>query len=166
MSFRQKIHIEEDIPERLELAWDFRPSDGGVRNQNYVVLSIVAPEGTNQRTPSTFGIKIYGCFGTQEAANDYAKKLQRECDVFDYYVMNTLEWVKLPPQVEKLEDVNFMEEELERLKKNTLDMRVTRAQLLKDRLIQERKAEKEKKQLLEQEAEDVTTTAESKLKND
>ncbi len=140
---RQQIHIEENVAERIEDAWDFRPADGGVRQQAYAVVSIVAPYGTNQRTPSEFGIKIYGCFPTEDKANDYAKKLQKECDVFDYYVMSTLEWVKLPPEVSSIEDMNFQENELEKLKQSTIAMRERRAKLMQQRILEDKKSAKQ-----------------------
>ena len=142
MSFNQNIHIEQDIEERLDLYWDFKPSDGGVRNQKYVVMSIVAPEGTNQRAPS-FGIKVFGCFATQEEAAAYCTKLQGECNFFDYYVMETLEWAKLPPVVERLEDVHYQEQELETLKNNVIQMRQNRAKIMEQRVLEARGPEQQ-----------------------
>jgi hypothetical protein len=136
---QQQLHIEEDIEERIEMHWDFKPSDGGVRNQNYIVLSIVAPEGTNQRTPTTFGIKFYGAFATQQEAVSHSKKLQQECDTFDYFVMDALEWVKLPPEVARIDDQEFQEDEMEKLRKGLIGMRKNRAKLLEKRLIDARK---------------------------
>lgn len=152
MSFESKVHIEEDIEERADLAWEFVPSDGGPRNQNFVVLSIVAPVGTNQKTPDSFGIKIFGCFATQGDAVAYSKKLQKECDFFDYYVMDTMAWVKLPPEVQNLEDVNYNEDELQKLKQGVIDMRQKRAKILQERVIE---AKKKLKQGIEEEKESV-----------
>ena len=137
MSFNQKHHIETDIEDRMDLHWDFRPRDGYVREQRYVVMSIVAPEGTNQKA-SEFGIKIFGCFPSALEASDYSKKLQSECNFFDYYVLETQCWAKLPPQVEKLDDIHYQEEELEKLKKSVLSMRQARAQLLEERVLAEK----------------------------
>ena len=139
-SFRQSFHIEDDIDERIEEAWTFRPLDGGVRGQDYTVLCIVAPSGTNQTTKNdTFGLKVFGCFPTLEKANEYSKKLQKENNFFDYYVVKTLEWVKLPPVVEKLEDMHYMEKELEDLKESVMKMRETRAQMMRDRVFSTKK---------------------------
>lgn len=143
MSFNQTLHIEQDVAERLDMYWDFRPSTGAVRNQNYAVLSIVAPDGTNQRAPS-FGIKIFGCFPTHQEATEYSKKLQKECNFFDYYVMDTMEWAKLPPVVEKLEDVHYQEEELESLKNNVIKMRENRAKIMEERVLEARQDAKKK----------------------
>lgn len=143
MSFESKMHVEQDVEERASLAWDFVPSGGGVRNQNYVVLSIVAPEGTNQRTPSTFGIKVFGCFATSQEAKDYANRLRKECDFFDFFVMDTLAWVKLPPAVEHLDDMSYQEDEIEKLKAGVVGMREKRSKILQERVIEAKKAIKE-----------------------
>lgn len=137
MAFNQQIHIEQDIEERLDMHWDFQPSRP-VRNQNYFVASIVAPEGTNQKTES-IGIKVFGCFNTIDEANKYSQQLQKECNFFDYYVAEVGAWLKLPPQVEKLDDVHYQEGELEKLKGSILEMRQSRAKILEQRVIEAKK---------------------------
>jgi hypothetical protein len=133
MSFRQNIHIEEDVRDRINESWEFKP-DRPTRNQNFAVLSVIAPFGTNQTTPSTFGVKLFGCFNTIDEANAYAKELQKQCDVFDYYVASLYEWIKLPPMVERLDDVHFREKELEELREKTIQMRESRAKIMQDRI--------------------------------
>ena len=150
----QNVHVEQDIEERIDIYWDFKPAAGYVRNQAYAVLSIVAPEGTNQKAES-FGIKVFGCFQTQAEAVEYSKSLQEECNVFDYYVMETMQWVKLPPVVEKLSDVHYQEEELERLKTNVIKMRQARAKVMEERLIESHK----KKKLIAEGAEEEKSSA-------
>ncbi len=142
MSFKQNIHLEQDIPERIDHYWDFKPSGGLVDGQKFTVMSIVCPEGTNQRA-SQFGIKVFGCFATLQEAGDYAKKLQSECNAFDYYTVETQCWAKLPPQVDKLEDQHFQEQELESLKNTVVKMRQAKAKMLEERILAD-KAEKKK----------------------
>lgn len=139
MPLSQNIHIETDVAERIEHYWTFKPSFGAPRNQNFMVLSIVAPDGTSQKTTSTFGIKGFGCFNTLSEANDCCKQLQQECNMFDYFVMDLLEWVKLPPQVEHLSDQHFQEQEMETLKDKVIKMRQVRAKMMEDRLIESKK---------------------------
>ncbi len=141
MSFPQSMHVEQAVEENIETYWDFVPSDGGVPRQNYAVMSIVAPQGTNQKC-DTFGIKIFGCFNTEVEATAYSKKLQQECNFFDIYVCETKAWVKLPPQVEQLENVHYQEEEMEKLKKSVLAMRKARAEMLERRVMEDRQAKK------------------------
>lgn len=141
MSFQQNIHLEKNIEERVDMHWDFTPSTGFVDGQRFAVMSIVCPEGTNQKA-SNFGIKLFGCFSTLKEANDYAKQLQGECNVFDYYVVETQCWAKLPPCVAKLEDQNFQEKELESLKTVVIKNRQARAQLLEERILADKAATK------------------------
>jgi hypothetical protein len=101
-------------------------------------MGIVAPEGTNQRTPSTMGIKVYGSFGTLAEANEYSKKCQAECDTFDYWVIENLEWVQLPPSVQHLGDIHFREKRMEDLKESTIKMREERARLIEEKMLEAR----------------------------
>ena len=142
MSFEQKIHVEQDAEERVEMYWDFKPSDGLVQGQRFAVMSIVSPTETNQKA-DCFGIKIFGCFATLEEATTYAKRLQEECNAFDYYTVETQCWAKLPPKVDKLDDQHYQEAELETLKKRVISMRKARAQLMEERMLADKKAAKE-----------------------
>lgn len=144
MSFRQNIHLEQNIEERVDMYWDFKPSTGLVDGQRFAVMSIVCPEGTTQKA-SKFGIKIFGCFNTLKEANEYAQKLQEECNVFDYYTVETQCWAKLPPQVDKLDDQNFQEKELNTLKNTVVKMRQARAKMLEERILADKAASKKKK---------------------
>lgn len=141
MSFQQNIHLEQNIEERVDMHWDFKPSTGTVDGQKFAVMSIVCPEGTNQKA-AKFGIKIFGCFSSLKEANEYAQHLQGECNVFDYYVVETQCWAKLPPSVEKLEDQNFQEKELENLKNIVIKNRQARAKMLEERILADKAASK------------------------
>lgn len=145
MSFNQNIHLDRSVEERVNMYWDFRPQTGFVNNQRFAVMSIVAPEQTNQRSES-FGIKIFGCFSTLEDANAYARDLQNECNAFDYYTVETQAWAKLPPRVDKLDDQHFQEEELEKLKRSVVGMRQARAKMLEERILADKADAKARKQ--------------------
>lgn len=147
MSFKQNLHLEQNIEERVDMYWDFKPSSGLVDGQKFAVMSIVCPEGTNQKS-ANFGVKIFGCFSSLQDANDYAKKLQGECNAFDYYTVETQCWAKLPPKVEKLDDQNYQEEELEALKNTIIKTRQAKAKMMEERILHE-KAENKKKKALE-----------------
>ena len=144
MSFNQEVHVEEDVEFRLDAAWDFKPTDQNTSQQNFVVMCVVAPEGTNQKCPS-LAIKIFGCFPTKEAADKYAQKLSLECNFWDYFVASTKEWLKLPPQVESLEDVHYQEGALTNIKQKILDTRTAAAKLMQDRIAADKASRKEKK---------------------
>lgn len=157
MSFKQNIHLEQNIEERVEMYWDFKPSSGLVSGQRFAVMSIVCPEGTSQKSPD-FGVKIFGCFTSLEDANAYAKKLQTECNTFDYYTVETQCWAKLPPRVDKLDDQHFQEGELEALKDTVIKTRQARAKMLEERILNDKadsKKKKQQKQKQEQEQEQL-----------
>ena len=145
MTFAQTDHVERDVEERVEENWTFRPSTGYVDRQRFAVVSIVAPTGTNQKAES-FGIKIWGAFESQDEATRYSKALQDECNAFDYYVMETQCWHKLPPEVAKLEDIHYQEEQLEKLKRSVLAMRKARAKFLEERILADKARAKTKKE--------------------
>lgn len=140
-AFNQNIHIEENIEERMNAAWEFRPNNGPIPNQNYVVMCVVAPEGTNQKCPD-LAIKIFGCFATKEQADKYANTLSTECDFFDYYVASSLDWLKLPPQVQCIDDVNYQDNALKNIQQRLVDMRTARAKLLQERIDTDRQERK------------------------
>jgi len=158
MSFKQNIHLEQNIEERVDTYWDFKPSGGAVDGQRFAVMCIVCPEGTNQ-TAASFGIKIFGCFPTLKEANEYAKQLQGECNVFDFYVVQTQCWAKLPPCVEKLEDQNFQEQELENLKTIVVKNRQARAKMLEERILADKAEGKKNPPALTEAGEPTVGTA-------
>lgn len=143
MAFNQNIHIEEDVEERLKMAWEYQPSDGGVYQQKFVVMCVVAPEGVNQKC-SDLAVKIFGCFPSKEDADKYAKKLSSECDAFDYFVATTCDWLKLPPQVQSIDDVHYQDRALSDIQNRLIDMRTARAKLLQDRIASDKEARKNK----------------------
>jgi hypothetical protein len=130
-----------------------------VNGQKFAVMSIVCPEGTNQKSRE-FGVKIFGCFTTLDEANAYAKKLQEECNAFDYYTVETQCWAKLPPRVEKLDDQNFQEGELEALKNTVIKTRQARAKMLEERILHDKADNKKKQQVrtIDSEAEAMVTS--------
>jgi hypothetical protein len=160
MSFRQNIHLDRNVEERVDMHWDFKPRAGSVANQRFAVLSIVCPHATNQKAEA-FGIKIFGCFPTLEDANAYARELQGECNAFDYYTVETQSWAKLPPQVEKLDDQHFQEEELEKLKRSVVAMRQARAKMLEERMLADKAAAKEKEAITQAAAAEEEEDAEA-----
>lgn len=139
----QSVHIEQDVEERIQMAWNYRSTHGECYNQNFVVMCVVAPEGTNQKCES-LAIKIFGCFPTKNDADAYAKKLSGECNTFDYFVANTQEWLKLPPQVASIDDVHYHETELSDIQQRLIDMRTARAKLMEEHIAADKAARKKK----------------------
>jgi hypothetical protein len=139
-SFSQDIHIEEDIEDRMQMAWDFKPPS--LPGQEFAVMCIVAPEGTNQTFPD-LAIKLFGCFPTKEAADKYAAKLSSECNFFDYFVASLGDWLKLPPKVASIDDVHYQESALSNIQQRLVEMREARAKLMQERIVADRKARKD-----------------------
>lgn len=125
--------FEEDASVRLRAQWNYVPRDMPPR-QDYAVLSILAPTGTNQTLETGIAIKLYGNFATLEEANAQAKKMSRECDAYDFFVLQTCEWARLPPEVASLDDVHYQQERLEQLKNRAAGGRDEAAARVRDRL--------------------------------
>lgn len=107
----RKTHIEEDIKARSEEAWGYQFP---VRNQNYVVLSIV--EASDDANPKSSAIKIFGVYGGLEEANRVSAEISKENDFFNVYVADTNAWVPIPPTRDFIENVEYQEEKMTQIK--------------------------------------------------
>lgn len=125
-----KRHIEEDIKERSDAAWKYVFA---VRNQNYVVMSIVestsepcsnsssestsasTSESTSEST-KTPAIKIYGVYASLEEANKASREISNANDFFNVYVADTNAWIPIPPTTDFIENVEYQEERLTQIK--------------------------------------------------
>ena len=84
-----------------------------VPSQNYALISIVGPECPQKH--DKFGIKLYGSFPTKDEAASHAKLLQKEDGTFDIYVVDMYQWLLIPPDRDKIDDVHYQEEKLEEI---------------------------------------------------
>lgn len=84
-----------------------------VPGQHYALISVVGPECPQKH--DKFGLKIYGCFPTKDEAANHAKLLQKEDGSFDIYVVDLYQWLLIPPDREKIDDVHYQEEKLEEI---------------------------------------------------
>ena len=84
-----------------------------VPGQLFVCLSIVGPESP-QKTDSV-GIKIRGAFHTRSEANNHAKRLQKEDQMFDVYVADMYKWLLIPPDPGTIDDVHYNNQKLEEI---------------------------------------------------
>ena len=122
-----KRHIEEDIKERSDAAWKYVFA---VRNQNYVVMSIVestskpcsnstsesTSESTTSESTKTPAIKIYGVYASLEEANKASREISNANDFFNVYVADTNAWIPIPPTTDFIENVEYQEERLTQIK--------------------------------------------------
>ena len=93
-----------------------------VPGQQWACISCIGPEAPQRH--DKFGIKIRGCFGTQEEAAKHAKKIQEEDNTFDIYVCDMYQWLLIPPDPMAIEDVTYTNDKLQEImdgyKKNQL----------------------------------------------
>lgn len=88
-----------------------------VPGQKFALISIVAPDKTNQRYENEHGqcaLKIRGVFETKEEAQKHAQSLIRLDPLFDIMLVDLYRWVVIPPdptaltQVEEIYQEQFL----------------------------------------------------------
>lgn len=84
-----------------------------VPGQLFACLSVVGPD-CPQKTDK-FGIKIRGCFATQDEAAKHAARLQKEDATFDIYVVDMYKWLLIPPNRDEIDNTHYADEKLEEL---------------------------------------------------
>lgn len=110
-----KQHIEDEIKARSDEAWTYTFP---IRNQNYVVMSIVENTNTTTDTDSTptknrcAALKVFGVYGGLEEANRASATISKENDFFDVYVADTNAWVPIPPTREFVENIEYQEKKM------------------------------------------------------
>lgn len=92
-------HLEEDIIT--------------VPGQRFALVSFVGPMA-RQKTDQC-GMKVRGVFATREEAAAHVKRLQKFDPLFDVFMLEVGKWVCVPPDIEKIEDVQYQEEYLQTL---------------------------------------------------
>ena len=87
-----------------------------VSGQNYALISIVEPnEKLNSLKENQCALKIKGCFDSIDNAKAWAKKLQEEDNSFNIYLVDMYSWLLIPPDQEKIEDVQYRDEMLNKI---------------------------------------------------
>ena len=66
-----------------------------VSGQNYALISVVSPQGTQKN--ENICLKIKGVFNNLEDANKHAEMLQKIDSTFDIYVVEMYSWLLVPP---------------------------------------------------------------------
>ena len=79
-----------------------------VPGQNFCVLSIVGPTGTNQRNDK-FGLKIRGCFSSAEEAGSHVRRLQQADPTVDIFLAEMYKWLLIPPEVNAIDNQEYQE---------------------------------------------------------
>lgn len=102
-----------------------------VPGQVFACLSIVGPECPQKN--DKFGIKIRGAFPTRDEAANHAKRLQKEDDTFDIYVVDMYKWLLIPPNAASIDDVHYTNEKLEELMTGYKDNQAMAAKMFAER---------------------------------
>lgn len=84
-----------------------------VPHQNFALISVVYNE-TRQKC-DRLCLKLKGVFDTMEQAEEHVKQVMMEDPNFDVYVVSMYEWLLLPPKLEDLSNVQYIDEELNTL---------------------------------------------------
>jgi Family of unknown function (DUF5832) len=129
----------EDVESRAATYFDLPVADRlRDSDQKYAVVSIVAPEGTNQKAPDLM-IRIHGCRATLQEANAYARKLRDSNTFFDVYCVQTHEWAPLPPRLDEIEDISFTDERVQSIRDSYIEhLKGQKAELIERLHIEER----------------------------
>lgn len=84
-----------------------------VPGQRFALVSFVSPV-SRQKTDQC-GMKIRGVFATREEATAHVRRLQQFDPHFDVFMLEMGKWVCVPPEIEKIEDVQYQEKYLQDL---------------------------------------------------
>ena len=102
-----------------------------VPGQLYACLSVVGPEAPQKN--DKFGIKIRGAFASRDEAAAHAKRLQKEDNTFDIYVVDMYKWLLIPPDPSKIEDAHYTNEKLEELMSGYRENQAMAAKMFSER---------------------------------
>lgn len=101
----------------------------------YALISVVSKNGAQQlEADGKIGLKIRGAFATKDEANAHIKRLQKTDNLFDVYLVDMYSWLLLPPDNDKISDVQYQEQYL-----NDMVREYRESQLLAKQHFEERK---------------------------
>lgn len=114
-------HLDEDIV-----------SCGDLR---FALISFVSKNGKQRiDVDDKIGLKIRGAFATRAEADAHIKRLLKTDSMFDVYLVDMYKWLLLPPDHDKIDDVQYQERYL-----NDMLTEYKESQLLAKQHFQERK---------------------------
>ena len=95
----EKKKVIDDAVERqirsLSLDENVDKDTEKISGQNYALISVVSPQGSQKS--ENICLKIKGVFNTLEDANKHAEILQKINSTFDIYVVEMYSWLLVPP---------------------------------------------------------------------
>ena len=84
-----------------------------VAGQEYAIISIISPK--SRQKYDNLAVKIKGVFSKMEEAKEYCAKLQKMDDTFDMFVVEMYSWLCLPPDLDKIGEKNYGDQQLHEL---------------------------------------------------
>tara|TARA_Y100000389_G_C17470948_1_gene530731 strand:- start:8873 stop:9367 length:495 start_codon:yes stop_codon:yes gene_type:complete len=100
--------LEEDTYEQLAMG------------QRYGVISVTRSlEGPDQKT--YVAVKLKGCFGTNEQAQEHANAIAKINNKYDIFVCPLGKWLMLPPDLTKIDDQQHQDQMLTNIMNNHND---------------------------------------------
>lgn len=114
-------HLDEDIVQCGDL--------------RYALISFVTNEGKQRLdVKDKVALKIRGAFSTKDEADAHIKRLLKTDNMFDVYLVDLYKWLLLPPEQDKIQDVQYQDNYL-----NDMIREYKESQLLAKQHFQERK---------------------------
>ena len=104
-------HMEDNNARLINIQDNLATDSIRLPLQNFALISIVAPQSTTQCSEKTC-LKIRGVFETLEEANQHASRLVKADATFDIMVVSMYEWLLIPPDMSKINDQQYMDDNL------------------------------------------------------
>jgi hypothetical protein len=104
-------HMKNVTPSLIDMDENLAINHIRIPSQNYALVTIVSSQNTTQTGEKTI-IKIRGVFETLEEANNHAARIVKHDSTFDILVVSMHEWLMIPPNMDKIKDQQYMDEDL------------------------------------------------------
>ena len=116
----------------MDTATDYLDEDTIVPNgQRFALVSFVGPE--QRQKNDKLGMKIRGCFATQEEAAAHVKKLQAFDGSVDIFLLEVGKWALVPPNVDEIDDVQYQEKYLNDMMKDYKESQIKAKAMFQER---------------------------------
>ena len=106
-----KKHMDEQNAQLIDMNENLATDKVRVPSQNYALISIVSSTQTTQKSNKTC-VKLRGVFDTIENANQHAARIMKVDPIFDIMIVSMYEWLMIPPEMDKINDQKYMDEDL------------------------------------------------------
>ena len=98
----------------IKSAGHLEPDYITVPGQNYALISWVGPEGPAQKNQN-YGMKIRGCFASEDDARNHALRLQKDDKLVDILVVQMYQWFQCWPGADDIDNIEYQNEKLNEL---------------------------------------------------